>query len=58
VIHRPHMFRLPQDRPVLILIVDLVERVDPFLTVLDEMVQEGLVVTWDVMVEKYKAGNG
>ncbi len=53
VIHHPHVFRLSQDRPVLVLIVDLAERVDPFLQILDEMVQEGMVITWDVTVEKY-----
>lgn len=53
VIHRANVFRLSQDRPVFILIVDLAERVDPFLKILDEMVQEGMVITWDVTVEKY-----
>jgi hypothetical protein len=53
VIHRPNIFKLSQDRPVYILIVDTIERIDPFLQILDEMVQEGMVITWEVNVEKY-----
>lgn len=55
VIHRPALFRLSQDLPVLIYIVDLAERIDPFLQVLDLLVKEGMVMSWDVNVERYSA---
>jgi PII-like signaling protein len=42
--------------PIVIEIVDTVERIEAFLPVLDEMVEEGLVMTWDVVVEKYVHG--
>jgi len=56
VIHRASFFKLSHDRPVVIMMVDHADRIDPFLIILDEMVQEGMVVTWEVNVEKYVHG--
>lgn len=53
-IHAAHILRLSEDLPVVITIVDKPERVDRFLPMLDEMVGEGMVVTWDVHVEIYR----
>lgn len=52
-IHTASILRLSEDLPVAIQIVDTIEKIDTFLPLLDEMVQEGLVVTWDVTVERY-----
>ncbi|MFN3683734.1 MAG: DUF190 domain-containing protein [Fimbriimonadaceae bacterium] len=52
-IHTTSILRLSEDLPVSIHIVDVEERVEPFLRLLNEMVSEGLVATWDVTVERY-----
>ena len=52
-IHTASILRLSEDLPVVIQIVDTVERIEKFLPVLDEMVEEGMVMTWDVTIEKY-----
>jgi PII-like signaling protein len=53
VIHRPAIFRLSPDLPILIYMVDLVERIDPFMDVLHSMVKEGMIATWEVQVERH-----
>jgi len=55
-IHTTHILRLSEDLPVTITIVDKPERVESFLPKLDEMIQEGMVMTWDVQVEIYRTG--
>src|SRR5207247_8480225 len=52
-VHTASILRLSEDLPMVIQIVDTPERIDAFLPVLDEMVDEGIVVTWDVVIEKY-----
>jgi PII-like signaling protein len=52
-IHSASILRLSEDLPVVIDIVDAPERIEKFLPMLDEMVDEGMVITWDVVVEKY-----
>lgn len=54
-IHTASILRLSEDLPVTIQIVDKEERIEEFLPELDEMVAEGLVMTWDVTIEKYVA---
>jgi PII-like signaling protein len=51
--HTASILRLSEDLPVVIQIVDVPERIDAFLPLLDEMVEEGMVMSWDVVVEKY-----
>jgi uncharacterized protein len=55
VIHEPHLFRLSSDLPVVIEIVDTPEKIDAFLPVLDEMVQEGMITTSEVEIITYRA---
>ena len=57
-IHTASILRLSEDLPVSIHIVDVEERIKPFLRVLDDMVSEGLVVTCDVTVERYVHSGG
>ncbi len=52
-IHTTAILRLSEDLPVVIQLFDIPERIDLLLKELDEMVDEGLVVTWDVNVERY-----
>ena len=52
-VHTASILRLSEDLPVRIEIIDNEDRINDFLPKLDEMVQEGLVMTWDVMIEKY-----
>ena len=53
-IHTTAILRLSEDLPVVVQIIDTPGRIDPFLKELDEMVSEGMVVTWDVNVEQYR----
>lgn len=52
-IHTTSILRLSEDLPMAVHIVDLDERLTPFVAALDDMVAEGLVMTWDVQVERY-----
>jgi hypothetical protein len=52
-IHTTSILRLSEDMPVVIQIVDLPERIELLLEQLHDMISEGLVVTWDVNVERY-----
>ncbi|MHB8635582.1 MAG: DUF190 domain-containing protein [Fimbriimonadaceae bacterium] len=56
-IHTTAILRLSEDLPMVIQIVDRADRIDPFLKDLDDMVSEGMVVTWDVTVEQYRASS-
>ena len=54
VIHRAKILELSTDLPILIEIVDSPERIETFLPVLDEAVQEGLVTEEPVRVHFYR----
>ncbi|HEY7090608.1 MAG TPA: DUF190 domain-containing protein, partial [Tepidisphaeraceae bacterium] len=47
--------RLSEDLPILIEIVDSEEKINSFLPVIDEAVQEGLITIEPVRVVKYRA---
>jgi uncharacterized protein len=49
-IHTPHLFRLSEDLPLLIVIVDTEERIQAFLPSLDELEISGLVFRDEVDV--------
>jgi PII-like signaling protein len=51
--HTASILRLSEDLPIVIQIVDVPERIDAFLPLLDEMVSEGMVMSWDVVIERY-----
>jgi len=53
-VHTASILRLSEDLPVRIEIVDKTERIQEFLPLLNEMVKEGLVVTFDVNIEMYR----
>ena len=54
-IHSASVLRLSQDLPVVIEWIDLPERTDRVLPVLEAMVDGGLIVVEDVRVVKYSA---
>ena len=52
-IHTSAILRLSEDLPIVIEIVDTEERINAFMPLLDEMIDEGLVETLDVIIERY-----
>jgi PII-like signaling protein len=52
-IHTARILRMSEDLPVVVIIVDQVDRIDAFLPTLDELITEGLVVREDVEIVKY-----
>ena len=52
-IHKDAKLSLSHDRPILLSVVDTEEKLQAFMPILDEMVQQGLVVLSDVDVIKY-----
>ena len=53
-IHTAKVLRLSEDLPMVIEIVDKPERIEPFLPVLDAMMQDGLVTLETVNVLTYR----
>lgn len=53
-IHTVRILRLSQDLPVVVEVVDRADRIEAVLPKVDEMVQEGLVMTLDVDVKTYR----
>ncbi|SMP19040.1 hypothetical protein SAMN06265339_1664 [Desulfurobacterium pacificum] len=48
------VWRLSQDLPIVVEIIDREEKIEEFLKVLDEIIEEGLVVLEDVEVISYR----
>jgi uncharacterized protein len=55
VLHTAKILRLSEDLPMLVEIVDTLEKIEHFLPVLDEMISDGLVTLEQVRVIQYKA---
>lgn len=55
-IHTAKILRLSEDLPIVVEIVDSAEKIEAFLPVIDEMVQEGLVTLENVRVIQYRHG--
>jgi uncharacterized protein len=56
VLHTAKVLRLSEDLPLVIEIVDSLEKIEAFLPVLDELIQDGLVTLEKVRVIQYRAG--
>lgn len=52
-IHTTSILRLSEDLPIKIEIIDVAERVERFLPLLEEMVTEGLITVQDCEIVKY-----
>lgn len=52
-IHKQNAFRLSRDASLMLTVIDTEEKLQAFLPVVDQMVQEGIVVLSDVDVIKY-----
>jgi PII-like signaling protein len=52
-IHTTRILSLSDDLPIAVVIIDTEERIQAFLTDLDELITEGLVIIDDVEVVKY-----
>jgi PII-like signaling protein len=55
-VHIASLLRISEDLPVVVYIVDTEPEIVNFLEVIDEMIPEGLVATWDATVEIYRHG--
>jgi uncharacterized protein len=53
-IHTASIMRLSEDLPVVIQIIDAPARIARFLPLLSDMVGEGLVMSFDVHVDRYR----
>jgi PII-like signaling protein len=56
-LHTSRILRLSEDLPVVIELVDTPDRIDAFLPVLDEMVEEGMVTVERVQIVAYRASD-
>src|SRR5437660_10352896 len=52
-IHRASILDISTDLPIKIEIIDMAERIERFLPLLDEMVSEGLITVQDCEIVKY-----
>jgi hypothetical protein len=57
VVHTARILRLSQDLPIVVELVDVTERIDPFLDIIAEMVHEGLITSERVEILHYQTGN-
>jgi uncharacterized protein len=55
IVHTAKILRLSEDLPMVIEIVDSLEKIDSFLPLLDEMITDGLVTLEKVRVIQYRA---
>jgi uncharacterized protein len=58
VMHTAKILRLSEDLPMIVEIVDNLEKIEAFLSILDTMVPEGLVTLEQVRVIHYRSNNG
>jgi PII-like signaling protein len=55
ILHTAKILRLSEDLPMIVEIVDSLEKIESFLPLLDEMITDGLVTLETVKVIHYKA---
>ena len=55
ILHTAKILRLSEDMPMIIEIVDSLEKIETFLPVLDELITDGLVTLEQVRVIHYRA---
>ncbi|MEP6819526.1 MAG: DUF190 domain-containing protein [bacterium] len=57
ILHTAKILRLSEDMPMIIEIVDSLDKIEKFLPVLDELIKDGLVTIEKVKVIHYRAGH-
>jgi len=55
-IHTAKILRLSEDLPIIVEIVDTIEKIEQFLPTLDEAIDEGLVTVEKVQIRLYRGG--
>ncbi len=55
ILHTAKILRLSEDLPMIIEIVDSLEKVEAFVPTLDEMIKDGLVTIEKIRVIRYKS---
>ena len=55
ILHTAKILRLSEDMPMIIEIVDSLEKIEKFLPLLDELIKDGLVTIEQVRVIHYRA---
>ncbi len=55
ILHTTKILRLSEDMPMIIELVDSLEKIDAFLPLLDEMIKDGLVTLEKMRVIHYRA---
>jgi hypothetical protein len=55
ILHTAKILRLSEDMPMVVEIVDSLEKIEAFLPVLDELIKDGLVTIEKVRVIHYRA---
>jgi len=55
ILHTAKILRLSEDMPMIVEIVDSLEKIEKFLPVLDELIKDGLVTIEKVRVIHYRA---
>ena len=55
-IHTAKILRLSEDLPIVVEIVDTKEKIESFLPVIDEAIQEGLATLEKVQIRFYRSG--
>ena len=55
-LHTTHILRLSEDLPIVIEIVDTIDKIESFLSIIDPAIQEGLVTLEKVQVRWYRGG--
>lgn len=52
-IHRSHLLSLSHDLPIMVSVIDIEEKIQKLIPVLDQMVDEGMIAISDVEVIRY-----
>ncbi len=55
-IHTSKILRLSEDLPIIIEIVDHIDRIESFLPIIDDAIQEGLATIEKVQIRFYRSG--
>jgi PII-like signaling protein len=57
-IHTSKILRLSEDLPIVIEIVDTLEKIEKFIPIIDETIEEGLATLEKVQIRFYRSGKG